>query len=186
MDIKDITSEQVVVGWLLILSGILFLPGGLLYTGRAILKWPAVQSQSFHYWERGFVMAAILVAALGLALLERLLESAGDGILAPIGMVIFLIGTALVFVVETATISQKEQGYALTAVFVVLIFLGQAAFGGSILRTGLLPAWAGWATLIWNLAWLVILPIARPQDMYYPWLFYVAPELIGVLLLVGR
>jgi hypothetical protein len=186
MNIKDITSEQVVAGWLLILSGAIFLPGGLLYTGRSILKWSAAQSQSYLTWERGFVMAAILVAALGFVLLERLLEAAGDGVLASSGTVIFLIGTGLVFVAETTTISRQEQVYALTAVFVVLIFIGQAAFGGSILRTGLLPAWAGWATIIWNLAWLVILPIARPQDMYYPWLFYVAPELIGILLLVRR
>ncbi len=184
MDVKVFTSEQVVAGWLLILSGAVFLPGGLLYTGRAIWKWPTAQSQSYLNWERGFIMAAILVAALGFVLLERLLEAARDGILAPIGMVIFLIGTGLVFVAETATISRQEQVHALVVVFVALIFLGEAAFGGSILRTGLLPAWAGWATVIWNLAWLVILPIARPQDMYYPWLFYVAPELIGILLLV--
>lgn len=186
MGVKDITSEQVVAAWLLILSGAIFLPGGLLYAGRAILKWPAAQSHGYLYWERGFVMGAILVATLGLVLLERLLEAAGDKILASSGVVILLIGTVLVFVAETFSISRQEQDYALTVVFVVLIFLGQAAFGGSILRTGLLPAWAGWATVLWNLAWLIILPIARPQDMYYPWLFYVAPELIGILLLVRR
>ena len=183
MDVKDFTSEQVVAGWLLILSGVLFVPGGLFYTGRAILKWPAAQSQGYLYWERGLIMAATLVAALGLVLLERLLEAGGDGILAPIGMVIFLIGTVLVFIAETTTISRQEKVYALVVVFIVLIFLGEAVFGASILRTGFLPPWVGWVTVIWNLAWLVILPIARPQDMYYPWLFYVAPEMIGIMLL---
>jgi hypothetical protein len=186
MNVKDFTTEQVVAGWLLILSGAVFLPGGLLYTGRAIWKWPAAQSESYLYWERGFIMAAILVAALGLVLLERLLEAAGDKILAPSGMVIFLIGTVLVIVAETFSISRQEQIYALIAVFVVLIFLGQAAFGGSILRARLLPGWVGWVTVIWNLAWLVILPIARPQDMYYPWLFYLAPLIIGISLLGRR
>jgi hypothetical protein len=183
MDVKDFTSEQVVAGWLLILSGVLFVPGGLLFTGRAILKWPAAQSQGYLYWERGLIMAAILVAALGFVLLEGLLKAGGDGILAPIGMVIFLIGTGLVFIAETATISRQEQVYALVVVFIILIFLGEAAFGASILRTGFLPHWVGWVTVIWNLAWLVILPVARPQDMYYPWLFYVAPEMIGIMLL---
>ena len=184
MDVMDFTSEQVVAGWLLILSGAVFLPGGLLYTGRAIFKWPVAQSQSYLFWERGFVMAAILVATLGLALLERLLEAAGDRILSLSGMVIFLIGVVLVLVAETYSLSRQEMSYAPIVVFVILAFLGQATFGASILRTGLLPAWAGWATVIWSLTWLVILPIARPQDMYYPWLFYVAPELIGILLLV--
>lgn len=186
MDINNLTTQQMVSGWLLILSGIIFVVGGLLYTGRAILKWPAAQSQSYLYWERGFIMAAILVAALGWMLLARLLEANGDGILAPIGMVIFLIGTGLVFVAETTTISRQEQVYALVVVFVALIFLGEAAFGASILRTGLLPGWVGWATVVWNLVWLVILPIARPQDIYYPWLFYAAPLVIGIMLLVRR
>lgn len=186
MDIKDLASQQTVAGFLLILSGIIFLPAGLLYAGRAIWKWPAAQSQNYLYWERGLVMGAILVAALGFVLLERLLEAAGDGILAPLGLTIFVIGTVLVLAAETFGLSQQETIYAPIVAFVVLAFLGQAAFGAAILRTGFLPAWVGWATIVWNLAWLVILPIARPRDMYYPWLFYVAPELIGILLLVRR
>ena len=185
MDVKNLISEQTVSGWLLILSGALFLPAGLLFTGRAIFKWPAAQSQSYLNWERGFVMAAILVATLGWVVLERLLEAAGDRILAPAGLVIFLIGTVLVFVAEAFTLSRQPQVYALVVVFVVLIFLGEAAFGASILRTRLLPGWMGWVTIVWNLAWLIILPIARPHDMYYPWLYYVAPLLIGIALL-GR
>ena len=115
---KDLLSEQFAAGWLLILGGIIFVPGGLLYTGRAIFKWPAAQS----------------------------------------------------------------QGYLFLAV-VCLAFVGQALFGASILRSGLLPGWVGWTTIVWNLAWLVILPIARPQDVYYPWLHYVAPLIIGIALL---
>jgi hypothetical protein len=69
-------------------------------------------------------------------------------------------------------------------VFIVLAFVGQAVFGAALLRTGLLPGWVGWATILWNLGWLVILPIARPADMYYPWLHYVAPLLIGIALLL--
>jgi hypothetical protein len=186
MDLKNLTTQQTVCGWLLILSGIIFLPAGLLFTGRAILKWPAAQSQGYLYWERGLVMAAILVATLGLVLLERILAVAGDGILAPLGMAIFLIGTVLVIAAEAFSLSQQEYIYPPIVVFVILAFLGEAAFGASILRTGILPAWVGWTTVIWNLAWLVILPIARPQDMYFPWLFYVAPELIGILLLARR
>jgi hypothetical protein len=180
---KDLVSVQVVAGWLLIFSAILFLPGGMLYTGRAIWKWPAAQSQRYLSWERGFVIAAVLVATLGLALLERPLETAGDGILAPLGMIIFLIAAVLVIAAETFSLSRQEDVYAMVVAFVVLAFLGQAAFGASILRTGFLPAWVGWATMLWNLAWLVIMPTARPDNMYYPWLHYVAPVLIGIALL---
>jgi hypothetical protein len=175
-----------VAGWLLILSSMIFVPAGLLYTGRAIWKWPAAQSPGYLYWERSLVMAAILMATLGFILLERLLEAAGDRILAPLGMAIFLIGAILVLAAESFSLKLQEYLYAPIVVFVVLAFLGQAVFGLSILRTGILPGWVGWTAVSWNLAWLVILPIARPQDMYYPWLHYVIPLVIGITLLLGR
>jgi hypothetical protein len=183
---KSMISEQVVTAWLLILSGIIFLPGGLLYTGRAILKWPTAQAQSYLFWERGLVMAAFITAALGLVLLDRLIEAAGDRILSPIGLAIFLIGTVLVLAAETFSLSRQEWIYAPIVAFVVLAFLAQAVFGAALLHTGLLPEWIGWATILWSLGWLVVLPIARPKDMYYPWLHYVAPLLIGIGLLVKR
>ncbi|MCA9875581.1 MAG: hypothetical protein KC441_18045 [Anaerolineales bacterium] len=183
MNAKEILSEPVVAGWLLILSAIVFVPSGLLFTGRVILKWPLAQAQSYLYWERGLVMTAVLVATLGFILLERLLEDAGDKIFSPLAMTIFLVGTVLVLVAESFGLKLQDYMYTPIVVSVILAFIGQAIFGASILRTGLLPGWVGWATVIWNLAWLVILPIARPQDMYYPWLHYVAPLVIGIALL---
>lgn len=128
-------------------------------------------------------MTAVLVATLGFVLLERLLESAGDTVLAPVAMTIFLIAVVLVLAAESFGLKLDEYMYAPTVAFVVLAFIGQALFGAAILRTGFLPAWIGWAAVVWSLAWLVILPLARPQDMYYPWLHYVAPLIIGVALL---
>jgi hypothetical protein len=180
---KLFASEQITAGWLLILSSIIFMVGGMLYAGRAIWKWSAGEARSYLLWERGFVMAAILTASLGLVLLERLLEAAGDNILPPLGLTLFLIGVVLVLAAETFSLSQQTWVYAPIVVFVILAFLGEAVFGMALLRTGLLPAWVGWATIVWSLAWLIILPIARPRDLYYPWLHYVAPLLIGISLL---
>ena len=181
---KSLLSEQVVAAWLLILSGIIFLPGGLFFTGRAIFKWPTAQSQGYLYWERGFVMASFITAVLGLVLLDSLLQAAGDTILSPIGLAIFLIGTVLMMVAETFSLSRREWSYAPIVTFVVLAFVGQAVFGASLLRTGLAPGWIGWATIIWNLAWLIILPVARPNEIYYPWLHFVGPLMIGITLLL--
>ncbi len=184
MDAKNIISEQAVASWLLILSAIVFVPSGLLFTGRVILKWPWAQSKGFLYGERGLVMTAVLAATLGFVLLERVLESAGDTVLSPLGMTTFLIAAVLVLAAESFGLKLDEYMYAPVVASVILAFIGQALFGAAILRTGFLPAWVGWATVIWNLAWLVILPIARPHDMYYPWLHYVAPLVIGISLLV--
>lgn len=186
MDGKIFFSTQVAASWLLILSGQIFLVGGMLYTGRAIWRWPIGMTHRYLLLERGFVMAALLVVVLGLAQLERMLAAVGDTILAPSGMVIFLIAAVLVLVAETFFISRREWVYAPIVAFVILAFLGQAVFGAALLSTGLLPAWVGWATILWNLGWLVVLPIARPHDMYYPWLHYVAPLLIGITLLIKR
>ena len=183
MNSKDVLTEQVVSGWLLILSGMIFVPGGLLFTGRIIWKWPSAQSKVYLYWERGLVMTAILVATLGLVLLERLLEDAGDRLLPPLAMTIFLIAAVLVLTAETFSLHEQAYIYVPIVAFVILAFIGQALFGIAILRTGFLPAWVGWATVIWSLVWLVLLPLARPQDMYYPWLHYVVPLIIGIALL---
>ena len=51
------------------------------------------------------------------------------------------------------------------------------------MQTGLVAAWAGWATILWNLGWLLIMLIIRPRDIYYPVLHHVAPLLIGIALL---
>ena len=185
MTANSFIPEQTAAGWLLVLSGLIFMVGGMLYAGRAIWKWPAGQTQRYLLWERGFVIAALLVAVLGLTLLDRMLEAAGDKFLAPSAQALIGIGAAVIVAAETFSLSRKEWIYAPTVAFVVLAFLGQALFGASLLRTGFLPAWVGWATILWNLAWLAILPIARPKDMYYPWLHYAAPLLVGIALL-GR
>jgi hypothetical protein len=184
MDTKFLLFEQVVTGWLLILSGIIFLAGGTLYGGRAIWKWPAGQTRRYLIWERGFVIAAMIVALLGFTLLEGMLEVAGDRILAPSGLALLLIGVGVATFGETLFISRQEWVYAPFVAFVVLAFLAQAGFGAALLYTNLLPMWIGWVTILWNIGWLVMLPIARPKDMYYPWLHYVAPLLIGIGLLI--
>ena len=181
---QDFISEQVLAGCLLILSSSIFVIAGMLFTGRVIWKWQIGETRAYLLWERSLVITAVLVVTLGLVLLNRLLMAAGDTIFSTLGMTLFFIGTVIIIAAETFALSQKEWAYAPVIVFVVLAFIGQAAFGASILRTGFLPDWTGWATILWNLIWLIILPIARLKDMYYPWLHYAAPLLIGIALLV--
>jgi hypothetical protein len=182
---NELITEQVFAGWLMILSALIFFVGGFLYTGRAIWKWPAADRPAFLLIERGFVMAALLTVVLGLTLLERRLEAAGDSLLAPSGLMLFLIGAVLALVAETFSLSRQEWIYSSIVVFIVLAFLGQAILGAALLRTALVPGWVGWVTILWSLGWLVILPIARPKNMYYPWLHYVAPLLIGITLVLS-
>jgi hypothetical protein len=147
VDSKGLFSEPVVAGWLLILSGLIFLPGALLYFRSAIWKRSSGTNPVIRYWERGFVIAAVVVAGLGFVLLEKMLEAAGDPLLAPIGMAALFLSIGLILVVETYCLSKQDWLYAPTVLHVVLAFLAQAVFGASLLRTGLLLGWVGWATI---------------------------------------
>ena len=179
-------SERQITAGLLILCFVLFAVGGTLFAGREFLRWPAADTPGYLRWERGFIIAAVLATLLGLVLLEGLLRASGDTVIARIGMVTYALAAAIVVVAETLIVSRQSPAYAQIVVYVVLAFLAQAAFGVALLRTDLAPGWVGWATIIWNLGWLVILPIVSPRDIYYPVLHHAAPLLIGIVLLLKR
>jgi hypothetical protein len=176
-------SERAIAASLLVLSFVAFTVGGILYTGRAIWKWPVGQTSRYLLWERGFVIAAVLATVLGLVLLEDMLNSAGDSGAARLGMVTYLFGAVVVVVAETAYLGSHEWVYPSIVLYVVLAFLAQAAFGVALLQTDFAAGWVGWTTILWNLAWLIILPIFSPRDVYYPVLHHAAPLIIGIALL---
>lgn len=182
---QSLLAERQSAASLLIFCFVVFTVGGILYTGRAIWKWPVSETIGYLRWERGFVMAAVVVTVLGLMLLEDLLRNAGDMVFARLGLVTYLLGAPVVLVAETTFLYTGQFVYSQIVVYVVLAFLAQAAFGVSLLRTGLLAPWAGWATILWNLGWLIVLPLFSPRDIYFSVLHHTAPFLIGITLLVG-
>jgi hypothetical protein len=72
-------------------------------------------------------------------------------------------------------------GFALFYVSAVVGFLALAVYGGSLLQVGLLPAWAGWATLLFSIAMLILLLIMGDT---LPAFHYAPALLIGILLLL--
>jgi hypothetical protein len=179
---QQVLSERSMAGGLLILGSLFMVAGVLLWTGRNLWAWPAAEAANYLRWERGFIIAAIVGTLLGLVLLEGLLVAAGDSVWARLGLVTYLVGAVLGIAAEAYEIKWASF-YALIVVYVVLAFLGQAAFGASLLRTGLLPGWIGWATMVWNLAWPAVLLVTTPADIYYPILHHFMPLLIGIALL---
>ena len=177
-------SERTLGASLLILCFVVFGVAGMLFTGRAFWKWPVSESKTYLRWERGIIIAAVLLTVLGLALLEDLLHAAGDTFLSRLGTVTYLFGAVLVVSAESDYLNTGEWNYPQVIVYVFLAFLAQAAFGVALLQTGLVASWAGWATLIWNLGWMLIMLVFRPRDIYYPVLHHVAPLIIGIALLL--
>lgn len=184
MDAQSLLVERRVTAVLLILCGIVFLVVGYLFTTRVLWEWPAAQTELHLRWERGLVITAFLINVMGFVLLEGLLREAGDRVIARLALPLYLIAAAVLVVAEMAYLNNRTWVYPQIVAHVVLTFIAQAAFGMALLRTGLVVPWAGWATIIWNLALLVIMPIFFPHDMYFPWLHYVAPLMIGIALLL--
>jgi hypothetical protein len=174
--------ERQLAAYLLILASLIFLIAGFLFTGRAIWNWPVGQTAIYLRWERGVVIAAFLISLLGFGVVEKMLSVAGDIGIARIALLLYLISAAVMVVAETSYLN-GQWSYSQIVAHVVLAFLAQAAVGLALLQTELLPGWVAWASILWNLGCLVILPILMPQDMYFPWLHYVAPLLIGISLL---
>jgi hypothetical protein len=168
---------------LFIVSAVLVFCGVMLWTGRNIWYWPGRESASYLYWERSLVVAAIVTLTLGLALLEGVLIANGDLIAARIGYVTYLIAAILGIVAESYMFSARSPVYVLVVLYVVLAFLGQATIGLSLLITEVLPAWIGWATIVWNLGFLLVVVSFSPTDVYYPILYYPMPLVIGIALL---
>lgn len=178
-------SIRTVTASLLILGFAVFTIGGVLFAGRAFLKWPIEETSSYLIWERGFVIIGVLLNVVGLTLLEEMLRTAGDSFLARAGMVTYFFGAVIVVSAETAYLGKRDWLYPQIVFYVMVAFVAQAAFGAALLQTGLVAGWVGWTTIIWNMAWLLIMLIVRPRDVYYPVLHHVAPLIIGIALLGG-
>jgi len=171
-------------GLLLVLGFITNLAGVVLFSIRGGAGGGAPPSFAYYAWERGLFMAAIVLTAIGFVLLEERLRTSDGGVLARTGATTYVFAGMLGLIAETLDLSQAGQHfYPLIVVHVVLAFLGQAAIGGALWQSRLLKPWIGWATVLWNLAWLVALPMITPHDIYFPILHDVMPLLIGVPLL---
>jgi peptidoglycan/LPS O-acetylase OafA/YrhL len=73
--------------------------------------------------------------------------------------------------------------HGLWTMYVVIAFLAQASIGGALLRSRMVATWIAWATILWSMGWLLILPAISPGDIYFPVLHHLAPLVIGIALL---
>ncbi len=178
--------DRTLAAALLIGSALVFLVPGTMFTARVLLNQPFAQSAGFLVLERAFVIAVFLISAGGFALLESALTASGLTAFGRIALMLVVLSAAVLLVSETLWLDDRKWVPPLIGAHVVLAFLGQAAFGVTLLMTGMTAAWVGWAAIIWSLGCLVVLATVWRGDFYYPWLFYPVPLLIGIALLTKR
>lgn len=171
-------------GLSLVLGVVTVFPGLIMFWLRAGHQGGPPPTPAYYLWERGFILAAVIITALGFMLLEGALQTTPARSLARLGAGAYFFGGILVVIAEALMPSIGYQKlYPLIVIYVVLAFLAQAIMGAAVLQTGWLPGWVGWITILWNIAWLIALPILSPRDIYFPAIHHLAPLLLGIALL---
>ncbi|MEO6066253.1 MAG: hypothetical protein ABIP49_10800 [Lysobacterales bacterium] len=156
-------------------------------------------------WANIFMGAAVVILLAGLTMLTTILEGANERILSRLGLVGFLSAAALwvIFSAFRATVTMRaaqemsspdatgavpayyeplaQWGFALFYVYAVVGFLALAAYGGSLLQVDLLPAWVGWATIVFSI--LILIQLLITGDTL-PAFHYLPPLLIGIFLML--
>lgn len=155
-------------------------PGALLYLTRPDTGLSSARLVT----ERALIMAAVVLTAVGFLLLKEHLAGTAARAWVLIGAYLYLFGAVLIVTAEALWLSGAEPGYALVVTYVVLALLAQAAVGLALVQSGTLPATVGWATVAWNLAWLIILPVTTPAEIYFPVLHHLMPLVIGSTLIL--
>lgn len=175
------TSIPRLSGGAMVLGFVVLVPGALLYLTRP----EADVSLARVVTERAFIMAAVILTAIGLVLLKEHLTAGPAHAWVLVGAHVYLFGAILIVTAEALGLSGMDASRALVVMYVVLALVGQVAVGIAIVRSGTLPGFLGWATIVWNVSWLIHLPFASPSQVYVPVLHHVMPLAIGIVLLFG-
>ena len=182
---KRFWSVERAAGVLLVLGFAANLAGVVMFFMRGGPGGGTPSSHTFFVFERSFLMAAVILTAIGFVLLEGHFHNTDGRVLARTGATAYLFAGIVLVAAEGLSLSPgfENPGLALFAICVVLAFLAQAGIGGALLQAGLLARWIGWVTILWSLVWLVVLPVITPEDIYFPILHHLMPLLIGGALL---
>lgn len=170
-----LADARVLSGGAMILAFVVLVPGALLYLSRP----DGGSSLARLGVERGCIMAAVVLVAIGLLLLGESLTRPAARSWALIGAWLYAFGAVLILTNEALGLSRAGPAYTLEVVYVLLALLGQASVGVGIVLSGTLPPLLGWVTVAWNLFWLIILPLTTPSEMYFPVLHHLMPLAIG-------
>jgi len=160
--------------------------------------------QTLWWWTNACFMGSTLVTLLGLALLTTLLREAGDRILSHLGLILFVLAATLWLIQRAVPLSIDPWAAqelartgvmpdyyvpltlwtdALFVIYTILAYCALITYGGSMLSTRLLPRWMGWLAIVYGLAGLGLLGATSDVP---PFLYYLLPMVMGILLLVRR
>jgi hypothetical protein len=170
-------------GLILVLGSAVNFVGVALFSLRSRTVGGPAATHSFFVTERIFIIVAVILTALGFVLLDEAFRDENGHLLARLGATAYLVGATLITAGELLGLNLGGDVREFGPMYVVISFLAQASIGGALLRSRMLPTWIGWTALLWNIAWLVILPLVSPIGIYFPVLHHLLPLVIGIALL---
>jgi hypothetical protein len=176
-------SMRRAAGLLLILSSIANFAGVWMYNQRnGAAGLPPIPG--FFIYERSLIVAAVVLTALGFAVLEGEFAESRGRVLARIGATAYLFAGVLLATAEALNLTLGSEAVrGLGVIYAVMAFLAQASIGGALLRSRMVATWIASITILWNMAWLIVLPLVSPSDIYFPVLHHLMPLIIGIALL---
>lgn len=171
-------------GLFLVLGFVVNLIGVLMFNFSSGILGSIPRTTTFVMWERSLFALAVVLTIVGFVFLKRYLALSKGGVFAKIGTGVYFFAGVLIVVAEIlSSILRYKQTYGVAATYVILAFVAQAAIGIALLQSGMLASWIGWGAILWNVAWLVTLPIISPRDIYFPILHHLIPLIIGIAML---
>lgn len=177
--VSNFFSAPRIAGGLLVLSFVLCIAGATLYSNRVGAP-HLIQLHPAFMLERGLLISAVILTALGFVILETLLQNPRERTAGRIGTTTYFFGAILLVVAESLYMKSRISEDPLIVAYVTLALVSQGVIGVALLQSNLLPAWIGWTTIAWNLAGLIILVGFHVGGSYIPLVHHIMPFLIGI------
>jgi hypothetical protein len=198
---------ELVVGWTLIVGAIVFwiaagTPPYRQWMGPPIREYLSIIGAHRNNWLfiNGSFAVACMLTLPAIAGLTAILRRGGDPGWSIIGLCLFAVGSALWLVhlghrlavtpwaaAKLARSGEVPAGFEATkawmgllfSAYMVMAYLGVAAYGAAILQTGSLPRWVGWTAVVFGLVAVpgLVTPLFQP-----PLMVHVVPFIIGIAL----
>jgi hypothetical protein len=131
-------------GVVFVLSSVAVFPGLMMFWIRGGHRGRAPRSRTHFVWERSFIMAGVILTAIGFVLFEGAFQNTDGRVLANIGATAYLFGGILLVAAEALSLTLGyEKVSGVIVIYVVMAFLAQAAIGGAVIQSGLLADWIG-------------------------------------------
>lgn len=181
---QGIRNNRRAGGLFLVLGFVVNLIGVLMFNFSSGILGSIPRTTTFIMWERSLFALSVVLTIIGFVFLKRYLEASKGSVFAKIGAGIYLFAGVLIVVAEILSITLRyRQTYGVVTAYVILAFMAQACIGIALLQSGMVASWIGWGAILWNVAWLLVLPLISPRDIYFPILHHLIPLMIGIALL---